>query len=52
MKFLRLLDFAFDDSLVSEQETCMGTLAMFVDLQLVGVFNIEYQVRTAHNSGR
>ena len=41
---LRLLDFAFDDEAVGDQDTLLGTLAMVMDLKLHEHFNVEYQV--------
>lgn len=44
MNSLRLLDFTFDDELINDQDTLLGTLAMLMDLKLHEHFNVEYQV--------
>ncbi|PFX27035.1 dual 3',5'-cyclic-AMP and -GMP phosphodiesterase 11-like isoform X1 [Stylophora pistillata] len=44
IKTLKLLEFTFDDELVSDQDTLLGTLAMVMDLKLHEHFNVEYQV--------
>ena len=46
IKSLRLLDFTFDDEVVSDKDTLLGTLAMVMDLNLHEHFNVEYQVKT------
>ena len=45
IKTLNLLEFTFDDELVSDQDTLLGTLAMVMDLKLHEHFNVEYQVK-------
>lgn len=43
---LRLLDFGFSDFELSDMETTLATVRMFVDLDLVQNFQMKYTVRT------
>lgn len=43
---LRLLDFSFSDFDLSDTETTLATIRMFVDLNLVQNFQMKYTVRT------
>lgn len=43
---LRLLDFSFSDFELSDMETTLATVRMFVDLNLVQNFQMKYMVRT------
>lgn len=42
---LRLLDFSFSDFDLSDAETTLATVRMFVDLDLVQNFQMKYTVR-------
>lgn len=43
---VRLLDFSFSDFELSDTETTLATIRMFVDLNLVQNFQMKYTVRT------
>lgn len=43
---LHLLDFSFSDFELSDMETTLATVRMFVDLNLVQNFQMKYTVRT------
>lgn len=43
---LHLLDFSFSDFDLSDSETTLATVRMFVDLHLVQNFQMKYTVRT------
>lgn len=43
---LGLLDFSFSDFDLSDSETTLATIRMFVDLNLVQNFQMKYTVRT------
>lgn len=47
---LRLLDFSFSDFELSDTETTLATIRMFVDLNLVQNFQMKYMVRTRAES--
>lgn len=42
---LHLLDFSFSDFELSDMETTLATIRMFVDLNLVQNFQMKYTVR-------
>lgn len=48
---LRLLDFSFSDFELSDMETTLATVRMFVDLNLVQNFQMKYKVRTRAQLG-
>lgn len=38
------MEFAFDDNVISDDDTLKGVLAMFSDLQIVRTLHVDYQV--------
>ena len=47
-KKLSLTSFALDDLKLSDDETCLAAVRMFLDLDLLSKFKIQYKVKNSY----